>query len=267
MPLPGRAAILMLAALGLAACDSKKTLTAEYIAADKTISGPAPGQIFNLATPDAKVSLVMPGQAANYPEMQRALFDEEKQHLLDFAQTAKEDRKRLAQTGKRQPQPYERRETWTITAVTPNLLSLRANWFADTGGAHPNHGSEVKLWDREHSQFILPAELFKPDADLGAQDRLLCAAVTKARVARMGANPPGQWSCPRWADSRFVLVPSARPYRIGGLMFLFDPYVIGAYAEGDYEAPIPLSDFQKILSPTWAPEFSGAPASTVKSHK
>ena len=268
MPLPGRAAILILAVVSaswaLVACEDKKALNTEFTAADKAVTAPAPGQLFNLTTPDARVSLVMPDGIARYADVQRALFDQEKRLLVDFTQTAKEDRKRLIENGKSQPQPYERRETWSITAVTPHLISLRGNWFADTGGAHPNHGSEVKLWDRDHGQFILPAELFKPDADFADQDKRLCAAVTKAKQARMGPNPPGRWSCPEWADAHFVLIPSSQPYRIGGLMFLFDPYVIGAYAEGDYEVLIPLADFQAKLNPAWASQFVGAPAPTVK---
>jgi hypothetical protein len=56
-----------------------------------------------------------------------------------------------------------------------------------------------------------------------------------------------------------------RPYRAGGLLFLFDPYVIGAYAEGDYAVLIPLSDFQAAVAPAWAKDFEGSPAPGVAS--
>jgi hypothetical protein len=80
----------------------------------------------------------------------------------------------------------------------------------------------------------------------------------------MGPTDPKSWACPTWTDSHAVLVPSTQPYRIGGIMFLFDPYVIGAYAEGEYDVLIPLADFQQLVAPRWAADFAGAPAPTAQ---
>jgi hypothetical protein len=264
MPKPGRAALILLAAVALAGCENKKRLIAQFTRDDAVVAAPPTPTHYVNATPDAKIELVLPADIARYPDLHAKLFNDGKLELLDFLKHAIEDRRRFAKKGVSQPTPYERRVVWTITAVTPHLISLRESWFDDTGGAHPNHGSGALLWDRMRGVMLLQGELFKPDADTTALDAVLCRATTKAKESRVGPSDPKTWSCPKFSDSHAVLVPAARPYRVGGMMFLFDPYLIGAYAEGDYEVLIPLSDFQPLLAPAWAGDFAGSPAPTVK---
>jgi hypothetical protein len=255
---------MLLAALVLLGCESKKKLRAEFARDDKAVAAPPIPTHFALDTPDARTELSLPARIARYPELHAKLFNDGKQELMDFTKQAAGDRARYALKGIKQASPYERRVAWTITAVAPDLISLRDAWFDDTGGAHPDHGSEVLLWDRIHNTPLLQSELFKPELDTARLDDRLCQGVTRAKQARVGPTDPKTWTCPKWSDAKAVLVPSTRPYRIGGLMFLFDPYTIGAYAEGDYEVLIPLSDFQSTLSAAWAKDFTGSPAPTVK---
>jgi hypothetical protein len=259
MTQPGRLAVMIFAAVALVGCSDKKKIRAEYIAADKAVATPTPPSRFFLSTPDAKIELLLPEHIDRYPELHQALFASGKQELMEFAKAAAGDRARYVLKG-RHPGQYERKVAWTITAISPRLISLKSAWFADTGGVHPNHGTGSYLWDRDHNQMLAQSELFKTDYDFSALDPLLCDAITKVKAARMGPTDPKSWTCPEWADSRAVLVPSTVPYRVGGLMFLYDPYVIGPYAEGDYEVTIPLSAFQPALAPAWADQFAGGPA-------
>lgn len=266
--MPRRAALLLLAAaLALASvlggCENKKTLAAQFAHDDAVVSGPPVPTHYELNTLDAKVAMTLPPNIDRYPGLHAKLFADGKQELIDFVTEAIEDRKRFAQKGVKQA-PYERRVVWTITAVTPHLVSLRNRWFDETGGAHPDHGSDVLIWDRVHNVQLLKSDLFKPDVDTQALDALLCQKIKAARQARLGAADPAGEVCPTWSDSRAVLVPSTRPYRIGGMMFLFDPYVIGAYAQDEYELLIPLADFRAYLAPQWAADFVGAPAPSVR---
>lgn len=263
MPRTGRSALMLMAVLLMAGCENKAKLKAEFTQADKAVAAPPVATHFALDTPDARTELTLPAQIDRYPELHAKLFNDGKQQLMDFTKTAAGDRARFALKGVKQASPYVRRVVWTITAVSPDIVSLRDAWFDDTGGVHPNHGSEVLLWDRIHNVPLLQSELFKPDLDTASLDDLLCQAVTRAKQARLGPTDPRSWSCPKWSDAKAVLVPSAQPYRVGGMMFLFDPYTIGAYAEGDYEVLIPLSQFQSALAPAWAKDFVGSPAPTV----
>jgi hypothetical protein len=256
----GPALLILLAGLALSACEDRKKLAAEYKADDAFISGPAPPLQLSRNTPDAKISLKLDSGLSAYPELHKALFLAAQRDLDEFASQAREDRRRLIAKGVSQPNPYVRRLTWKIAAVTLGLISLKGDWYDDTGGVHPDQGSQTRLWDRDHNQMLLKSELFRPDADQAPLDAALCQAVTAVKAARMGPTDPKSWTCPKWADSQAVLMPSVRPYRAGGLLFLFDPYTIGAYAEGEYAVPVPLSVFQAALAPAWAAEFAGAPA-------
>jgi hypothetical protein len=269
MPRSGTAAILCAAlgaALAVGACDDGARRKAEGAAADAAVNPKPPPLRFSLSTPDAKVELTLPPGIAAYPDLHRMLFENGRDELLEFAKAAADDRRRLASKGVSQPTPYVRRVSWTLTAVTPDLVSLKGHWFDDTGGIHPDQGSQARLWDRARKQVLATSDLFRDDADQPALDEALCKAVTRVKTARMGPTDPDSWSCPKWSDSQAVLAPSARPRRAGGLTFLFDPYVIGPYAEGDYEVLIPLSDFQAALAPAWAKDFEGTPALAAAAH-
>ncbi len=264
--LSGRAAMILLAAVAVAGCgQSKKQEIAEFTKADAAVAAPPVPTHYELDTPDAKVRLILPSGIDRYGELHAKLYADGRQELLDFVKTAAQDRARFAAKGKAEPTPYEHRVAWTITAISPHLISLRAAWYDDTGGVHPNHGTKILLWDRQRNVAVLLSDLIKPGADTSLQDAALCEAVTRAKAARMGHTDPTSWRCPKWSDGRAVLIPSATPYRIGGMMFLFDPYVIGAYAEGDYEVLMPLSEFQPVLAEGWAGDFTGSPSPAFKS--
>jgi hypothetical protein len=245
-------------------CENKKKLAAEFAHDDAVVSAPPVPTHFELNTKDAKVSLRLPAGIERYPGLHAKLFQDGKQELTEFANQAAEDRRRFARKGVKQATPYERRVVWTITAITPHLISLRDRWFDDTGGVHPDHGSDVLLWDRVQNVAVLQSELFKPDADTTKLDDVICQKARAAKAARMGPSDSKSWQCPTWSDSPAVLIPSVTPYRIGGMTFLYDPNVLGAYAEGDYAVTIPLSDFQALLAPRWAADFVGSPAPALK---
>jgi hypothetical protein len=93
-------------------------------------------------------------------------------------------------------------------------------------------------------------------------DRAICDAVAQAKTHREGAAPlNAMFACPKWSQAVLVPAPSTIPDKIGGLTVLIDPYVVGPYAEGDYEVVVPLSAFRALLAPTYAAAFGGAPKS------
>ena len=78
------------------------------------------------------------------------------------------------------------------------------------------------------------------------------AEVDKAKAAKGVEWDPESFPCPKWRESHFVLAPSTVPGKIGGLVFLFDPYAVGAYAEGEYEVTLPQALFTAVLAPAGA---------------
>jgi hypothetical protein len=215
---------------------------------------------FDQSTTAAKVELKIDTKLKPYPVLVRRLYRSGVQELRSFAAQAQQDQARLSATGL-PVRPYERSIAWSLAAATPNLVSVRQAWFDDTGGAHPNHGSKGLLWDPQGEREVARTELFRPDADQGRLDGLLCRAIAAEKGRREGAVfDPLAWPCPKWADSDFVLAPSSAPGKIGGLVFLFDPYSIGPYVEGDWAIAVRQAEFRAALAPQWAGEFAGAPA-------
>ena len=257
------AALTLVAALS--ACDRKPAPPAEAPAtpAAPIAAAPAPTArplAFDQTDPSAKVALSLPAEVANYPALHTMLYDREVAGLRTFAAKAEADRK--ASDGKYPWRPYNRQSQWFLAADAAPLVALRALWFEDTGGAHPNHGGASLLWDAAANREIQPKALFRPDADMTALDKAICDAVAQAKTRREGATPLNDmFSCPKWSQTVLVPAPSVTPGKIGGLTAIIDPYVVGPYSEGDYEVTVPVSAFQDLLAPAYAGAFGGAPKS------
>jgi hypothetical protein len=257
-----------IAALGLvaalAACDRKPAPAAESPAAPAPVAAaPAPlarPLAFDQTDPAAKVALRLPAEVANYPALHTFLYDREVAGLRTFATKAEADHK--ASTGQFPWRPYNRQAQWFLAADAAPLVGLRALWFEDTGGAHPNHGGASLLWDTAANREIQPKALFRPDADMTVLDKAICDAVAQAKTRREGTVPLSEmFSCPKWSQTVLVLAPSAIPGKVGGLTALIDPYVVGPYSEGDYEVTVPVAAFQGLLATAYADAFGGAPKS------
>lgn len=256
------AAFALVAALG--ACDRKPAAPDQAPAAPAPVAAaPAPmvrPLAFDQTDPAAKVALALPAEIANYPALHTLLYDREVAGLRTFAAKAETDRK--ASDGKFPWRPYNRQSQWFLAADAAPLVALRALWFEDTGGAHPNHGGSTLIWDTAVNREIQPKALFRPDADMTVLDRAICDAVAQAKTRREGAVPlSDMFSCPKWSQTVLVLAPSTSPGRVGGLTALIDPYVVGPYSEGDYEVTVPASAVQSLLAPAYADAFGGAPKS------
>lgn len=259
-----------LAALGLvaalAACDRKPAPppvetpaapTAPIAAAPAPMARPL---AFDQTDTAAKVALRLPAEIANYPALHTLLYDREVAGLRTFAAKAAADHK--ASTGQFPWRPYNRQGQWFLAADAAPLVSLRALWFEDTGGAHPNHGGASLLWDTAANREIQPKALFREGVDMTVLDKAICDAVAQAKTRREGATPLNDmFSCPKWSQTVLALAPSAIPGKIGGLTALIDPYVVGPYSEGDYEVTVPAAAFQGLLAPAYAGAFGGAPKS------
>jgi len=255
----------LVAALG--ACERKPVSPPQAPVAPST-AAPAPVApaamnrplAFDQSDEAAKVALRLPAEIANHPDLHALLYDRETASLKTFAAKAQADRK--ASDGKFPWRPYARQGQWFLAAEAPPLVGLRALWFEDTGGAHPNHGAASLIWDDAAKREIPPKALFRRGADMSVLDKAICDAVAQAKTHREGAAPlNAMFACPRWDQTVLALAPSTVPGKIGGLTVLIDPYVVGPYAEGDYEVVVPASAFQALLAPTYAGVFGGAPKS------
>lgn len=219
---------------------------------------PATPLTFEQKLPVGEVSLKLSRDVSRWPALHREIYARGVADLRRFLVQAQTDHAG-ASGGEFQPRPYARDLEWTLAAATPKLVSLKQTYFEDTSGAHPNHGYDTYLWDVAAGRSIGNAALFRADGDDAVVQKALCDGIDKAKTERGVEWDPETYPCPKWRQTRFVLVPSTTPNKVGGLMFLFDPYAIGAYVEGEYEVTLPLSVIAPVLSPAYAGEFSGVP--------
>lgn len=246
---------LALAVLAVAGCKPRPMTV--------TTPPPPPTPLsFTQETPDATVSLAIAPAIATWPELHKKLYDEGVAELKRDIEAARNDRSHLEGEGFPNP-AYDQSIRWNLNAWTPRLVGLKGTWDSYTGGAHPNNGYNTLIWDTNAKSAINRSELFiAPGPGDAAMQTSLCDAIAQARKANGVEVTPDieeSWPCPKWRDSDFVLAQSATPGKLGGLTFVFDPYAIGSYAEGPYEATVPYAAFKTIVAPAYAGEFADGP--------
>jgi hypothetical protein len=137
---------------------------------------------------------------------------------------------------------YESSTSYSTAGQSPRLLSLEASAGEYSGGAHPNHGTNALLWDRQAGKEIKVADLF---AAPGNRDRLLtqrwCDAINKAREEKRGEPVGGDGmfdECPKLDEIAIVPTDKDGNGRFERLMLIASPYVAGPYVEGEYEVEL-----------------------------
>jgi hypothetical protein len=162
--------------------------------------------------------------------------------------------------------PYGFYRTYRLRAVTAQYVSLIVNESEYTGGAHPNHGSKTRLWDRERNTYAEFRALFKntagDSADMQTLSKLILASLAAEKKRRdVPFDPFDMWSKDWKADFESFgqpsLAPSTEAGKASGVTFHFSPYEVGPYAEGDYVAFVPASALMPLLTPEAQKLFGG----------
>ncbi|MGK2912291.1 MAG: DUF4163 domain-containing protein [Sphingobium sp.] len=184
-----------------------------------------------------------PKEAAAVPALVSRFADDMKRSKTAALQTARQDQESARQNGF----PFHAHSsetTWTTKAATPLLLSLLAESYFFTGGAHGMTGYKTLLWDRTRNQETsIGAMTVSPQALNNAIGELFCSALNKARAEKRGA-PVGNGNSEfdRCVDPlKQALVPVSTDGKvIDQLLVVIGPYEAGPYAEGSYEIPLPV---------------------------
>ena len=260
-------ALLMTAsvAAALSACNRDREPAAPAPAAPGTAAVVTPADAaapmgFESKTPYADVRLTLPDGIKPQADLHARLYAEEVRRLRQFTEGAQGE---LTEAGAETDRPkYEKTITITVSAETAKLLSLKRTDFDYSGGAHANTLTDGLLWDKALKRRVGVADLFGKGADLTILDQALCSAINAAKRARVpdGASVTlggKDFSCPRAADTPFVLTPGDTPGKAAGLTFLIGPYQVGPYVEGAYEIAIPATVFRSLLAVAYGSEFGG----------
>ncbi|MBP5274609.1 MAG: DUF3298 and DUF4163 domain-containing protein [Abditibacteriota bacterium] len=134
-----------------------------------------------------------------------------------------------------------------VTLNTEDVFSVRNLLFSYTGGAHPNTVTICGNYLRGMQRSLLFSDLFKPGSKRKIAG-LLKKQLDKERSARIEDPDLDEESkTVRVEDiegciNSFVLTDI-------GVNWIFDPYAVGSYAEGRYEATLSWKELKDFLEP------------------
>ena len=271
-----RLATALLAVALLSACGKQQPAAPVQTPAPAPVPAPAAPVVVELKDvieqdPRFIVGITYPPGMARYPGLAEALraYSDKARATLDQA---------LAKTdAARQAGPYDLTLAYTLLADTPDLVAVSAGGAVFTGGAHAEPLVARFVWLPRENR-MLTASALVPDpkgwtsisdyvreqlhAELSQRidsDELPPAERaqlmrTTGRMIDQGTKP----SAEAFAMFEPVLAPEGG--KLVGLKFVFPPYQVGPYVDGERVVEVPTSVLRPHLSPEFAAMFVDAPA-------
>ena len=176
----GLAVAVLTATAGVAAATERKAETADY-----------------------KFSYAYPDLANAHPGLRAYLNADRAKVQSGIASDAKDGRSDAKRSG--YPfHPYEATVTWRLVTDTPRFVSLSAERYTFTGGAHGNPAWGGLLWDKQTRRVLAPKAMFASLRDAEAALRpAYCRQLAALREKRRGGpTAPGDLfgTCPPLKD-------------------------------------------------------------------
>lgn len=149
--------------------------------------------------------------------------------------------------------------TWQVVADTPRFLSLSAESYLYSGGAHGNSNFDAMVWDRELGDALETRAFFTAPEGLALViAEPYCRALNELRAERRGGMGAGGdlGECPQ-LNELTLLIGSSNGETFDRLGLIAAPYIAGSYAEGPYEVTIPLTrDMLAEVKPAYREHFT-----------
>jgi len=154
---------------------------------------------------------------------------------------------------------------WEIGADTARFLSLGAEKYRYSGGAHGMMSFDVLLWDRKANggagAALDPMDLFVSErAFIDAVRPTFCAMLKDLQKERRGDayrdDDEVFGKCPEL--DRLVMIPfSTDEESLNEISLLAGPYIAGPYAEGTYQVQVPVSQgLIDVVKPEYREAFA-----------
>ncbi|KQM22127.1 hypothetical protein ASE49_02140 [Novosphingobium sp. Leaf2] len=161
--------------------------------------------------------------------------------------------------------PFSRDTTWKVVADLPQWLSLSAEFYEYSNGAHGNSGFDTLLWDRRAQTARQPLDMFVgKDMLRSAIQGPFCDALDKERAKKRG-EPVTRGSADMFSDcidptAQTLILGSSNGQTFDRIGLLVAPYEAGPYAEGSYEVTLPVTGkVMAALKPQYRSAFSIKP--------
>lgn len=263
----------LIAALALGACNSSPVATDAdnaMVAARKAtqvmVPNPRPVKLES-DTDLLHWEVSWPAEVSAYPPLVALIRKPAENDQADYSKQAREDKAEREKSGYPWNGAYEYAVDVAVAGNTPRLLSLTRGHYEFSGGAHPNHGTDAILWDREGWRELKIGELFLQGDPAFASlvTEQFCTALDKQRRENRAGEEAGSpddpfEKCPKLEE--LAIIPTGKKGApIAMLLFHADPYVAGPYVEGDYDVEIPVTAAMiAALKPEYRSSFSAAQA-------
>ncbi|WP_159977657.1 MULTISPECIES: DUF4163 domain-containing protein [unclassified Novosphingobium] len=205
-----------------------------------------------------------PDAAAAVPALRDLLdqrLDADKGDLVSSARSGKAD---AAKDGFPY-HAYERQTDWKVVTNMPGWLSLSAQHYEFSGGAHGMTVFDSLVWDRGADTARKPADMFTgQDALRSAIQASFCDALDKQRAKKRG-EPVERDSGQMFSEcidptAQTLILGSTNNRTFDRIGVLVAPYEAGPYAEGSYEVTLPVNGkVMAALKPQYRSAFSVQP--------
>lgn len=193
-----------------------------------------------------------PAEAAAIPAIDAEMRAHAAEHLKKARAGSQEERK--ARAGTDAPiMPFAFDAEWKVMGQNERFLSLAAQVYEFTGGAHGNTHYDVLLWDKPSSKKRATLDLFADRAAAAAfLNQTYCPLLDAQRAKKREETLPLQgegWmiECPDASKYPIAPVDSDGDGHFEALRVLLPPYEAGPYAEGTYEVDVPVTDRVKAM--------------------
>jgi hypothetical protein len=185
-----------------------------------------------------------PAEAGRIPALKAWLDAERTKSRAQLIEEATAGRAEAKESGF-EYHAYASGRAWDKVTDTPRFLSLSAQIYDYSGGAHPNHGYDSLLFDKLAGKRLEPLDLFASKAAFDAVIRQpFCALLDKERGERRGepvVRDKGMFDDCIKPSEQTVILGSSNGRTFDKVGVLVGPYAAGSYAEGDYEFTLPVS--------------------------
>lgn len=147
--------------------------------------------------------------------------------------------------------PYSYQVSMSVPYASPAFISAKTFYYDYSGGAHGNSAVRNINVDLKSGQAVELDSMFVPSAKQILVQGCF-AQIQQAKKARMGNSTDGLFNAGerRQIVNDTVSEMTNWSFTQGGASVVFDPYVIGAYAEGRYECTFEMAFLRALMHPT-----------------
>ncbi|MCJ2184556.1 DUF3298 and DUF4163 domain-containing protein [Novosphingobium sp. 1949] len=213
----------------------------------------------DLATDTYEFQYSYPAAAAAIAPLREEL-DRRRDAMRAEVETRSRAEKSAAAQGAYPFRPQTFSASWSVVADVPDWLSLFAETYEFTGGAHGMSGFEALVWNRRIERLERPLDLFvSAEAFSAALRTRLCRALDAQRAQRRGQplEPGAPFTDCIDPARQTVLLGSSNGKTFDRLEFRIAPYEAGPYAEGSYDVTLGVDGaVMRALRPQYRNAFS-----------